>query len=299
MKKSFILLLYVIWVIFIMTGEMAFAATVGNPIDIDIPSRSILLRQQIIDETLDEYEESVVVKTGVDFEVVFNKDLKAPAEVRLGKLNAPEMEGQWNMAKLGITLFNRVEPYVKLGTSRLEVKWSQGNGSVTDAVDVIEVETDYGFAWGWGIKGVLFELDDLGLRLTGDAQYRAADLDVDDISRAGSGISTSNAGAEFDVEEWQFSIALSKKFQLPLRWQDIYIVPYTGLTLSDSVVDVSFRDTGPPSELLSLFDAGNDSKLGMFLGLDILTDLKSAFLFNIEARFLNEYALSLGATTKF
>jgi len=178
----------------------------------------------------------------------WKKRLNAPRE-----LGNPEMEGSWYMFKIAATLFGKVEPYVKLGTSDLEVKWSQGN-------DTIEVDADSGFAWGGGIKGVIFESAGWGIRLTGDAQYRHTNPDVKDISIDSTAVT--DTGADFEVDEWQVALVLSKKFELPLKWQSIYLVPYTGVTFSDSTVDVKFTNSANPTGDYSLFDANNDSMTG-------------------------------------
>jgi len=69
------------------------------------------------------------------------------------------------MAKLGMTILNRIEPYVKVGTSNLETRWKHGG-------QAIEVDAKDAFAWGAGIKASIWDFKDLGLRLTGDVQYR-------------------------------------------------------------------------------------------------------------------------------
>ena len=105
MKQSYMLFILFLLAIF-GVGNPCFAATVGNPLDLDLPARSALLRQEAIDKTLDEYEQAIKIKAGLDVEIVLDRDLNTPTEV----VNA-EMEGMWYMAKFGLTLFNRVEPY--------------------------------------------------------------------------------------------------------------------------------------------------------------------------------------------
>ncbi len=266
--------------------QPSFAATVGNPIDLDIPMKSAILRQEAIDNTMDAYEEKVMIKTSLDLEFVFDKDLRTASEV-----TRAELEGNWYMVKLGTTIFNRIEPYVKIGTSSFEVSWTQNN-----AVD-INVESDSGFAWGLGLKGAIWEFEDLGLRFTGDIQYRTAQPDISDVTSGNNSITDS--GADFEIEEWQASIAMSKKFELPLRWQSVYLVPYTGISFSDSTVDAKFADPNVPGADRDLFNASNDTTYGVFLGCDIMPSLASLFAYSIELRLVSETALTLGGTMKF
>lgn len=285
MKLGHILFLLILLGIFYIAIP-CFGATVGNPLDLDVPAKSAVLRQEAVDNALDEYEEVVKIKTSLDLEFVFDKDLRTSSEV-----TKAEMESSWYMVKFGTTFFNRIEPYIKIGTSKFDVSWTQNN--TTD----VNVESSEGFAWGGGLKGMIWEFDDLGIRLTGDIQYRTAKPDLSDISLGNSGIT--DLGADFEIEEWQASIALSKKFELPLRWQNIYIVPYTGFSVSDSTVKAKVTDSNNPGAYYGLFDASNDSIYGAFLGCDIMPSLTSSFIYSIEVRLINEIALTLGGAMKF
>lgn len=285
MKKLYIL--FLLFAAIFNIKSHAFAATVGNPIDLDIPIKSAVLRQEAIDNTLDGHEEIIKIKASLDLEFIFDKDLNTTSEVTRAKL-----EGNWYMVKFGTTIFNRIEPYVKIGTSSFKVNWTQNS-----TID-ISVESDSAFAWGLGLKGVIWEFEDLGLRFTGDIQYRTAQPDLSDITSGSNSIT--GTGADFDIKEWQASIAMSKKFELPLRWQSVYLVPYTGVSLSNSTVDAKFTDPiNSPGVDLDLFNANNDSMYGVFLGCDIMPSLASLFAYSIELRLVSETALTLGGAMKF
>jgi len=282
MKKQYFVILSIIISICCVTGKNGFAATVGNALDLDVPQRSAVLRQQMIENTLDEYEQIVKIKTSLELEVVFDKDLHVTDE-----LSKAELKGQWCTAKFGMTIFNRVEPYVKIGTSNLEVNWKHGGQEM-------EVDAKEGFAWGGGLKANILEFQ--GIRLTGDAQYRTTEPDVATISVNNSSVSDSG---KFKVNEWQAGLFLSKKFEIPLKLQSIYTVPYAGLVYSDSNVDVSFYNADYPTTDYSLFDANNKKCYGFVLGCDIVPSLSSAFSYCVELRLVDEIALSLGGTMKF
>nr|MBU1327528.1 hypothetical protein [Candidatus Omnitrophota bacterium] len=284
MKKQYLFILSLIISICCVTARYGFAATVGNALDLDLPQRSAVLRQEVVKDTLDEYEQTVKIKGSFDIEFVFNKDLHVNSD-----LSKAEIKGQWYMAKLGMTILNRVEPYIKIGTSSLETRWKHNSQE-------IEVDADNGFAWGVGLKANIVEFLD-GIRLTGDWQYRTTEPDISEISV--NGIAVNDTGAKFKVDEWQLSLLLSKKFEIPLKLQSIYIVPYTGISYADSNVDVSFSNPGMPGTDFSLFDANNKKLYGFVLGCDIVPSLSSSFIYSIELRLVDEVALSLGAAMKF
>ncbi len=282
MKKRYFIILSLIISICCIATKYGFAATVGNPLDLDVPPRSAILRQDVVENTLDEYEQAFKIKASFDAEFLFDKDLHVNPD-----LSAAEMEGQWYMVKLGMTILNRVEPYVKVGTSNLEVKWRHGAQDMT-------VEAD-GFAWGGGLKANILEL--WGVRLTIDGQYRTTEPDVNTITVNSTIIN--DKGPVFKIDEWQAGLFLSKKFEIPLKFQSIFLVPYTGVVYSDSNVDVSFKDPNNTGADYSLFDANNKTLYGIVLGCDIVPSLSNAFIYSIELRLADEIALSLGSTMKF
>ncbi len=283
MKKQYFFILSLTISIFCLTAKYGFTATVGNALDLDLPQRSAVLRQEIVKDTLDEYEQAVKIKGSFDIEFVFDKDLHVNSD-----LSKAEIKGQWYMAKFGMTILNKVEPYVKIGTSNLEARWKHNS-------EEIEVDADNGFAWGSGLKANIFEFWDM--RLTGDAQYRTTEPDVKENTV--NSISAKDVGAKFKVDEWQVSLLLSKKFEIPLKLQSIYVVPYTGINYADSNVDVSFNNANNPTGDYSLFDANNKKLYGFILGCDIVPSLSSSFVYSIEFRLVDEVALSLGGTMKF
>jgi hypothetical protein len=238
-----------------------------------------------VDETLNTYEQTLKIKASFDAEFMFNKELHTTSEV-----TDAELKGKWYMAKLGITILNRVEPYIKIGTSDLETQWKQG------CIEM-EVEADTGLAFGGGLKAKIWEFEDLGIRLTGDFQYRTTEPDPDKITV--NGINVVDTGATFKVDEWQVSLLASKKFEIPLKWQSIYVVPYTGVTYSDSTVDVDFKNTVYTGLKSSLYEANNNDLYGFVLGFDIVPSLTGAFIYSLELRLIAETALSLGGTMKF
>ena len=103
----------------------------------------------------------------------------------------------------------------------------------------------------------------------------------------------------FKIHEWQAGLFLSKKFEIPLKFQSIFLVPYAGAVYSDSKVDVSFKDPNNRGADYTLFDANNKKLCGAVIGCDIVPSLSDAFIYSIELRLADEIALSLGSTMKF
>jgi len=279
----------IIAILFILNfAAPSFAVTIGGP-DLSVPEESMLLKEKAIKRTLDRLEYKADIRAGIDVEIITDRNLtSSPADD-----SNMELEGKSSMLRLSNNLHNVFEPYVKVGTSNFEVKWRQYGKDV-------EVETDYSFVWGAGIKATILEQKDYGIKLTLDTQYRNINLGFDDTRVDGSTAATQNE--TFEIKELQIGLLASKKFILPIGGSDFYIVPYTGATFSSLDVDVSFEDPvpgGPPYVLYSTYDATDENIFGIVLGCDIMPFSLSYYLLNFELRLINETAFSLGGTIKF
>lgn len=270
-----------ILILFILSfASPSLAVTVGGP-DFTIPEERLYQRNKAINEALDRYGTyDLGLKSGVELEFITKKKLDASFEVV-----DPKVEGEYYMVKIAKNFGDIIEPYIKLGTSDLEVKWDQHNQSIT-------VEAESGFVWGLGVKAKIWEFKDYGVKLTLDFQYRNADLDVDTTT-----VSPSN-NQEFEITDWQTSLLASKKIILPVGLKDYYLIPYTGLTFSSTDVDVSFTDPSSGA-VFSTYNASDKNVFGLVIGLDVMPSLLSWYLINFELRLINETAFTLGGTIKF
>jgi len=276
MKKIITILFLLIFAL----PSVALAAAVRSP-EIGLPEESLFLKKEAVNSALDRFEDNINIKGSFDIEFLIKKELDTSAEIG----NA-EMDGQNYMFTISNSFGGVIEPYIKLGTSNLEVNWNQNGKSVV-------VETGSGGVWGAGVKATLL---DRGIKLSLDAQYRETSLDIDIMKLAGSTANLTNDN--FDIKEFQLSLIGSKKLILPVGLKDYFIVPYGGVTFSSVEADVSFEDTST-GLLYSLYNANGENAFGIVLGCDVMPSLLSWYLINFELRLLNETAFSLGGTIKF
>lgn len=266
--------------------SVSFAATVGGQAEMSVPEVSFISRARAIGETLDYYESEVKMKAGFDVEFISKRELETAIEDSDIKI-----EGQNVNLKFSMNYSDVLEPYVKIGTSNLRVKWGQyGNNIVVDAKP--------GLTLGGGLKAKLWEFAGSGVKLTLDGQYKDTQLDFDTAKMDGSTSTASAINETFDIKEWQISLLASKKFIFPMGMQDCYTVPYMGLTYSDSDVNVHFTQS-TTGRLCSTYNAGNKNVVGLVFGCDIVPSLLSWYLFSVELRLINETAFSLSGTMRF
>ncbi len=284
MRKSIFIIVIILPALF--TGA-SFALTVGGQAEMSLPEASFFSKEKAVEDTLDSYESEVKMKAGFDVEYIVKKELQAaPADDTNAKI-----EGQNVNFKFSMNYSNVLEPYVKIGTSNLRVKWEQHSQNIT-------VEAEPGIVLGGGIKAKLWEFATTGIKLTVDGQYKDTQLDFDTAKIDGSASAVSAANETFDIKEWQISLLASKKFIFPMGMQDCYTVPYMGLTYSDSEVNVEFTQT-TSGLLYSTYHASNKNPIGFVLGCDIIPSLSSWYLYSFELRLINEVAFSLSGTMKF
>ena len=277
----------IITILFILSFAMpSLAATVGGP-EISIPEGSLFLKKEAVNKALDRHEYNMNIKTSLDVEVITKRELaSAPADV-----SSAELEGHNVMLKFSNNFYDVVEPYIKIGSSNLEVTWDQHSNNV-------KVETDPGFVWALGVKAKMWEFKNCGVKLTLDAQYMNIDLDVDKAKVGGSTTIAAAKDETFGINDLQVSLLASKKYIIPMGINDCYMVPYAGITFSSLDVDVSFTQSAS-GILYSTYNASDENPFGIVLGCDIMPFFLSYYLLNFELRLINETAFSLGGTIKF
>jgi len=273
-----------ITVLFILSfAAPSLATPIGGP-DITVPEESLCFKERevVINKTLDRYEYNKNLKAGLDIDIVVKRRLTSARDVSEARL-----DGQNYLLKFSTEFYNVVEPYIKIGTSNLEVKWNQYGRDV-------KVESTPGFVYGLGFKAPLCELKNYGVKLTLDMQYVYYNLGIDKAKAGGTEPATEKE--KFNITEWQTSLLASKKFIFPIGMRDYYVIPYGGITFSSTDVDVMFENV---SLVYSTYNASDENVVGLVFGCDIMPFFLSYYLFNFELRLINELAFSLGGKIKF
>lgn len=224
------------------------------------------------------------IKVSFDVDWVFNKDLDEESGI-----SGAESEGQKYLLRLGYTIADRVEPYIKLGTSHLKASWDQYGVEA-------KARAEDGFAIGVGGKALLFDIPEHRIRFSVDGQYLYTDPGIKDahINGADRAISAS----EFKVSEWQVAGIVSMEFLVNGDKSNpatpYSIIPYIGGAYTDSKTDVKFT-TGNIN--YDLGDANNKDKFIFLTGCDITAPENISI--NVEGRWVGETAASGGCTLKF
>ena len=253
----------------ILGSVAAYAAPVGN---IATPA---VLKEGLVYKDSDSQFAFII---GTESDITFDRKLKNRND---------DSEMKFLGAKTGFLVADRFYLYTTLGAAEVEQEFNIGNNKV-------RWNSDTGLSWGIGGTWMIYETtdrDDFGegiFRFGLDARYRDLDLDIDEIvlNDAAHDESSANVtGVDYDADEWQIAFAVA------YQWKKIN--PYVGIKYSDITGNTKATISGTKYTT----EIAGDDKVGVFCGLGIsLTDYS---VFNIEGRFIDEEALSVGGTLRF
>jgi len=252
---------------FVLSVTAAYAAPVGN---IATPST---LKKGIIYK--DEGGKFAVIAGG-EVDLTWDQNLKRQND---------DTEYYLYAGKIGVLIMDRFMPYAILGAAEAKKQTFDINGTK------IKWDTNYDFVWGVGGTAMLYEtkLEGMGngtLRIGVDGKYRQSHLKVDKISLDGvEQVDSAVTQAKYELEQWQVALAVSYQIE--------QIIPYVGVKYSDATGEAVTTISG----IQYKNDFENKDNVGIFVGGDIL--INDTFTANIEGRFIDETALSLGATLRF
>jgi outer membrane protein W len=224
---------------------------------------------------------------GLDQEFVFDRDMKFDkaswGELDSGETVKVEIDSMYRtMVKASYGVLDNLDVYVKLGTADFKMTdvWTETGEEWHDTA-----KGKNAFAYGFGAKGT-YELKD-GWFVGADVQYlrhknKYSGSGYDALDPA----DTDSWHGKMTFQEWQVAPYIAKKIG--------NFVPYLGVKYSDlRIKEKSVDDDGDEDTI----KWKADDNVGVFVG----TDYKIAdnWKLNLEGRFVDETAMSVGATYRF
>jgi len=261
------------------------------------------------------------ISVGYDGEYIFDRDFKEKKGSYVSDISDEyTMDVEWktaveidemyrNMVKISYGVLDNLDIYVKLGTADLELKQTYTeSGSIPDAewAGVLEKGTskmnaDTAFAYGIGAKGTLPLSETLFLGC--DIQYIRHKNDFTEKD-SWTEYSYDDEGNLTSEEEYSADYTGDLTFQ---EWQVApYVaaklgnfVPYLGVKYSGAVTKIKYAsvsgdDDDYPED--NVKDRADDH-VGVFVGTDF--KITENWKLNVEGRFVDETAVSMGLNYKF
>jgi len=209
-----------------------------------------------------------------------------------------ELEGGWALLGLGYRIANQFEPYLRIGVSMIDAKWSENYN------DKIELDGSTDLAVGLGLKMLVYQrritsLSKLKLGLDGQVRYTNPSVDSVKVDGASRSVSASDlkifegrVSATVGVE---ISLKRLLEFDEELEGDlDYYLIPYIGAVYSDGLVTADYVDNGTR---FGYSDDPYEYKLNMLAGMDLI--IPEYLSLNVEGQLFNDKSLSGGLSLKF
>lgn len=193
------------------------------------------------------------------------------------------VKGYNSAAKISYGVFSIMDIYVKLGVANYDLKGDVYAGGSNRVIE--NLSGSNAFLYGGGLK-LAQELKD-GWIVGFDTQYLTSANDLD--FRAVNLISGATSIAEYTdcrIQEWHVAPYVAKKIAS--------FTPYFGVRYSELILTQATPNDPKRWDNL-VFNA--NCNVGIFTGLD--WNFAKNFTLNVEGRFINETAISVGIEHKF
>lgn len=221
-------------------------------------------------------ENVVAIKLGYQRDDLLNGEMKA---VDAFKGRMPGFNYIMDQGVLTLNLIDCFEFYGSAGVMKLHAEQR------VSPIELKQYQSLRQFAWGAGVRGVLFHWKNLlmGLNLAYGSSHPRFDLiETNGVPAAKTG------GAKVKFHEWQVALGFSYTLKL--------FVPY----IAGKYRNATAHFTGLPQGFLidrRSFDAKNRRKIGLVLGTSFSTT--DIFELTVEARVIDEEAYTISGNLRF
>lgn len=188
-----------------------------------------------------------------------------------------------NAGTLTLSFQKLIEAYTSLGALRTKLQWR----FITPLEEVFNVksETTSGFYWALGLRTILYERGAWTLGAEGRYSKNKSSLEWLNID----GVSNPKNGATFEQDVGQVNLGISYKIDLFTPYVSLNYLHLRSKIQNPSVVLASDRERQK--------DFKNNLPVGMNLGCTLSSG--SYFFLNVEARVINEEAVTVSGEIQF
>jgi hypothetical protein len=219
------------------------------------------------------------IRLGYEGDFVGDGRLKQTIE---GSGRVDNCKQETNSATATINLYDRIDIFGVLGSSRISSSWRFTESEMTS---LVSMETNYDFLWGVGGRMILFEWGNTVLGAGG----RYAQSSLKPVWMQINGISVPAVGTKMGWDEWQVDLGLAQKIEI--------FIPYVGVKYSSVRSDLGIFPFAIASNGDGALHMKNRNPVGVFVGCTLTTG--KYFMLNVEGRLIDEEALSVSGDFRF
>lgn len=218
----------------------------------------------------------VAAKVGYERDWVFDRDMKAVSKVS-GRMD--DFSYLADQGVLTLNFIDRLEIYGSAGAASFNLSHIPMTGVRN------EYETHDQFAWGVGARGIIYPWERVALGA--DIKYGRSQPVLRYLTTNGVPIKP-NSGTKLNFHEWQIGIGVSYQVNI--------FYPYLTVKYSNATARLKHLPRGflPGTRH---FNMKNRRKFGIALGCSLSN--MSRFSLTVEARLIDEQAITLAANLKF
>ncbi len=187
-----------------------------------------------------------------------------------------------NSGSFTLNMQSRLDIFTVLGASRIKTDWRFKESSISRR---IELETNYRFSWVIGARAILFEWGNTALGVGG--RYSKTKPSLSWLTK--DGVPQEVGRPKVSYKDWQADMGLSHRI-------DIFI-PYIGVKYSNTRAKLRNMGLIVASDNSMFMHMRNRDHFGVYAGCS-LSNAKY-FLFNVEARLIDEEAITVSGEIKF
>ncbi len=258
----------IIMLILIIFSSKIFAASVYNPLNPEIITDGFFISP------------ASWINFRLGYEGNFVSDSRMDKKIGLGKVD--NFKQDINSATITLNLQNRIDIFGVLGAARIRSNWRFDNLAT---ISRIELETNYRLYWAVGTKIILYQWGSTALSV--GSRYSKADPTISFVTLDGAPQTIGNTKIKY--KDWQIDMGLAHQI-------DIFI-PYLGVKYLNAKAEIRNSSVVLAENLQTSMKMKNEDRFGIYLGCSLSNS--KYFLLTIEARFIDEEAISVMGELRF
>jgi hypothetical protein len=258
-----------LFTLFIFFTLKSFSAPVGNPLNPALIEQGFFISPS----------SAVNFRIGYEGNFVKDSNLKKTV-IQRGKID--DFKQDINSGTFTLNFQNRLDIIAVLGASKIKSNWRFDENNVSKR---IELETNYRFYYALAARVILFEWGNTVLG--SGARYSEAKPSIFWLLKDSTLQNINEAAVNY--KDWQVDLGLSHKI-------DIF-VPYIGIKYLNSKAKIMNVISVIADNNLTYMKMKSRDNFGLYLGTSLSNS--KYFLFTIEARLIDEEAISVFGEIKF
>lgn len=253
----------------IIISNYAFASPVGNPLNPEIIEEGFFISP------------TSWANFRLGYEGIFVSDARMDKKPEKGKID--NFKNDVNSGSFTLNLKSRTDMFAILGASRIRSDWRFDNSGIMSR---IELETKYKFYWATGGKIILFQWGNTALSMGGRYSYTKPTISF--ITQDGVPQQQTDA-ARVKYNDWQLDMGLAYRI-------DIFI-PYLGVKYLDAKAKIHNASITIAANNSNWIKMKNRDNFGIYAGCSLSNS--KYFMLTLEARFIDEEAISVAGEMRF